>query len=197
MGVLQKPNSCFRVQAGSTFAVALLLEKSGDLLCKDSDGNTGTQGHQSLLSSRTWGWFSLTLWFGCCICWVLSAPHNVSELACLHRDMQRCTHIRNRRFQSATFEIAPRPVLLAIRPSPVVPRAGAKLGTANSDRWTAALELAIGGGHTDVALLLAKKMGLELHRRNVRSPAPHQSVQRRPLVCPCPCGNHELRRRPA
>jgi len=58
--------------AGSTFAVALLLEKSGDLLCKDSDGNT-------------------------------------------------------------------------------------------------ALELAIGGGHTDVALLLAKKMGLELHRRNIGS----------------------------
>merc|ERR1712072_604284 len=55
---------------GSTFAAALLLEKSGDLLCKDSDGNT-------------------------------------------------------------------------------------------------ALELAIGGGHTDCALLLAKKMGVELSKRNI------------------------------
>jgi ankyrin repeat protein len=55
---------------GSTFAAALLLEKSGDLLCKDNDGNT-------------------------------------------------------------------------------------------------ALELAIGGGHTDCALLLAKKMGVELTKRNI------------------------------
>ena len=61
----------FALQVGSTFAAALLLEKSGDLLCKDSDGNT-------------------------------------------------------------------------------------------------ALELAIGGGHTDCALLLAKKMGVELSKRNVR-----------------------------